>query len=85
MGRVQHLQETPALRVVNAVERMIAEPITLPTPTSAIKQTITKFHQNYKEKAGWSTEDILIGYKLLENSIEAKGFPALDSGDDEER
>jgi len=85
LGRVRHLQETPALLVVNAVERIIPEPITLSTPTSVSKHAITKFHQNYKEKAGWSTQDILIGYKLLENSIKAKVFLALDGRDDEER
>ena len=84
LGRVRSRAETPAIRLVNAVENMVTEPIKLPTTTSGIHQAINKLRHNYRGKVGWSTEDLLAGYELLENSIKAEVFLALESGEDEE-
>ena len=85
LGYVRKRQENQATRLINAVERMITEPIVLPKVNSPIHQAITKFRQNYKGKTGWSTGDILAGYEVLESVIKAEVFLALDGGEDEEK
>ena len=51
LGRIRKRQDNPATRLVNAVERMITEPIALPKVTSTVHQAITKLRQKYKDKA----------------------------------
>jgi len=84
LGRVRQSPETAAVRLVNAVEKMMAAPISLPTVSSVIQQAVTKLRENYKGRAGWSTQDIIAGYKLFENTVKAEVFVALDSGEDKE-
>lgn len=84
LGRVRQRLDAPAVRLVNAAEKMIAAPIPLPTITSAIQQAVAKLRENYRGKVGWSTQDILKGYKLFENTVKADIFVALDGGEDEE-
>ena len=84
LGHVRQKLETPATRIVSAIEKLIATSITVPVVASVIQRAITKFRENYKGKPGWSTQDILAGYKLFESSIKADIFVALDGGEDEE-
>ena len=45
LGQVRQKLETPATCIVNAVEKLIATPITLPVATSVIQRAITKFRE----------------------------------------
>ncbi|PUU72312.1 hypothetical protein B9Z19DRAFT_1138047 [Tuber borchii] len=82
LGLIRKCQNNPATPIVNAVERMITKPIALLKVTPTVHQAITKFRQDYKGKVGWSMEDILAGYDLLESSIKADVFLALDGRED---
>lgn len=63
---------------------MITAPIILPRVSLVIQQAVTKLWENYKGKEGWSTQDIIAGYRLFENIVKAEVFVVLDGGKDEE-
>ena len=62
LGHVRQKFETPATRIVSAVEKLIAIPITVLVVVYVIQRAITKFRVNNNGKPGWSTQDILAGY-----------------------
>lgn len=45
---------------------------------------MAKLQENYRGKVGWSTQNILKGYKLFESTVKPDIFVALDGGEDEE-
>jgi len=62
LGHIRQPSETPATRLVSAIEKIITPLICLPTAISVFRLAVTKLHENYKGRVGWTTADIVAGY-----------------------
>jgi hypothetical protein len=80
-ARVRERAPSSAAKLLAAVERLVDAPA---GELSARERAVTKLRKGYKGKEGWSTRDLLAGYKLFQDTVKAEVFLGLDGGEDEE-
>ncbi|KAI5816259.1 hypothetical protein BZA77DRAFT_61520 [Pyronema omphalodes] len=49
-----------------------------------VERAVNKLRSQYKGKAGWTTQHLLLGYQLFEDSVKAEVFLGLDGGPDQD-
>jgi hypothetical protein len=82
-ARIRERAPSGAAQLLAAVERLVDAPAG-ELQVSARQSAVTKLRKGYKGKEGWSTRDLLAGYKLFQDTVKAEVFLGLDGGEDEE-
>jgi hypothetical protein len=49
-----------------------------------LRKEVAKLRKRYREKEGWTTRDLVAGYKLLEDTTKAEIFWGMDRGEDQD-
>jgi len=84
-GRIRQRRVNTGERLLKCVEEMAAASRVEVVPeVSVIRKAVMKLRGEYRGKPGWNTEDLVMGYQLLENPAKADVFMGMDGGEDQD-